>query len=84
MVCVMQTSIGRAQAHKYPKGARTPGSVFANSGPPGVPGRPFSVVVASITIEALARPATGPANDEESIEEADSIMSTSGKSGKHR
>jgi hypothetical protein len=38
------------QAHKYPSGERTPGSVLANSGPPGVPGMPFRVVVACIVM----------------------------------
>ena len=38
------------QPHKYPSGERTPGSVLANSGPPGVPGMPFRVVVACIVM----------------------------------
>ena len=34
-----------ARAYKYPRGERTPGNVWANSTPPGVPGIPFRVVV---------------------------------------
>ena len=60
------------EAYKYPKGATTPGRVFAKSGPPGVPGIPFRVVVACIVIGEPAR-TTEPANDEDMIEAVESM-----------
>ena len=60
--------------YKNPKGATTPGRVLANSGPPGVPGRPLSVVVACIVIEDPARCAADPAKEDERIEAVESMV----------